>query len=94
MTELNDLYSLTGVSISGKTSQPVPIPSAETFGIILQSVAALFLLPYPNTPQSEQNWDFRQKMFLELVEKHQSGKWAKIIFGSSILGLSILNLEI
>ena len=51
LKELEKLYGIAGIG-NGTNSGDCQIdPEADTFRTILQSIASLFLLPYPNTPQ-------------------------------------------
>lgn len=65
LAELERLYSIAGVGNANPADFNDFDQNGDTFKTVLQSIASLFLLPYPNTPQSEQNWDKRQKMFTE-----------------------------
>ena len=43
----------------------------ETLKLLLLTSASLFLLPYPNTPVKEQNWEQRKNHFKQLCNIHQ-----------------------
>jgi len=69
----------------------------DTLKIILLTSASLFLLPYPNTPISEQNWQKRKEHFKILCEKHHEN--LEFLTGCCelvyrlVLTLSLINYE-
>ena len=63
-SELSELYAIGGI---GPNPKNIPL-TEETKNIVLRALAGLFLLPYPNTTQSDQKWNERAKLFTCLVE--------------------------
>ena len=66
--KVNAIDELIGSTMNGTCKS---LYDEETLKLLLLTSASLFLLPFPNTPVKEQNWEQRMTHFKQLCNIHQ-----------------------